>query len=53
MKKHQEYIIETEDGLKKLDGPPKEGPRVKIGPKVAEAPQPKRKVKEVDHGATV
>lgn len=52
MKDHQMYVIETEDGLKQLDGPPQEAPRVAVGPRTTEAPQPKRKAREVTHGAS-
>ena len=49
-------VIETSEGLKELDAVPDEPPRVTLGPKKAEelpeAPKPKRKVKEVKHGAS-
>ena len=53
MRKHQENIVEGEGGLIKLDGPPKDGVFVTLGPKVVvKAPKPKRKAKEADHGAS-
>ena len=59
MKKHQEYIVETDKGLVKLDGPPKKQPRVTLTPskpgkmgRKTEAPKTKRKVKEDHDGAS-
>jgi len=55
MKKHQEYIYDSDDGIVKLDGPPEKGMFVNATPAKPgkfDRPKPRKKVKGADNDDT-